>query len=79
MRQIRLCLEKDFTMTQTKVSNDNTPGLFNRLTNWVQTSSARSALSRLDDHSLGQIGITRSEINDYVRSWSDKSEQDNVA
>jgi hypothetical protein len=28
---------------------------------------------------LGQIGITRSEINDYVRSWSDKSEQDNVA
>ena len=79
MRQIRLCLEKDFTMTQTTVSNDNTPGLLNRLTNWVQTSSARSALSRLDDHSLGQIGITRSEINDYVRSWSDKSEQDNVA
>ena len=79
MRQIRLCLKKDFTMTQTTVSNDNTHGLFNRLTNWVQTSSARSALSRLDDHSLGQIGITRSEINDYVRSWSDKSEQDNVA
>ena len=66
-------------MTQTTASNDNTPGLFARLTNWVQTSSARSALSRLDDHSLGQIGITRSEINEFVRSWTDKSEQDNVA
>ena len=79
MRRVRLSVKKDFTMTQTTVSNDNTPSLFHRLTNWVQTSSARSALSRLDDHSLGQIGITRSEINDYVRSWSDKSEQDNVA
>ncbi len=79
MRRVRLRVKKDFTMTQTTVSNDNTPSLFYRLTNWVQTSSARSALSRLDDHSLGQIGITRSEINDYVRSWSDKSEQDNVA
>ena len=66
-------------MTQTTASNDNTPGLFNRLTNWVQTSTARSALSRLDDHSLGQIGITRSEINEFVRSWTDTSEQDNVA
>ena len=66
-------------MTQTTASNDNTPGLFDRLTNWFQTSSARSALSRLDDHSLGQIGITRSEINEFVRSWTDKSDQDNVA
>ncbi|MGB1625584.1 MAG: DUF1127 domain-containing protein [Candidatus Puniceispirillaceae bacterium] len=33
-------------------------------------SGGVSALNRLDDRTLADIGLTRGEIADYVRDWS---------
>ena len=57
-----------------KAINDNTPTIFGRLRKWIEYSGGVSALNRLDDRTLLDIGLTRSEISDYVREWSNKSD-----
>ena len=57
-----------------KAINDNTPTIFGRLRKWIEYSGGVSALNRLDDRTLSDIGLTRSEISDYVREWSNKSD-----
>ena len=53
-----------------KAINDNTPTIFGRFLKWVEISGGVSALNRLDDRTLADIGLTRGEIVDYVRDWS---------
>ena len=53
-----------------KAINDNTPNIFGRFRKWIEISSGVSALNRLDDRTLADIGLTRDEISDYVRNWS---------
>lgn len=57
-----------------KAANDNTPTFFGKLRKWFVYSSAVSALTRLDDRTLKDIGIKRSEIHNFVRSWSDQND-----
>lgn len=57
-----------------KAVNDNTPGFFGRMFNKIEYSSAVNALHRLDDKTLSNMGLKRSEINNFVRSWSDRTE-----
>ena len=56
-----------------KALNDNTPTIFGRFRKWLEFSGGVSALNRLDDRTLADIGLTRSEISDYVRDWSTKN------
>ena len=56
-----------------KAVNDNTPTIFGRFRKWLEFSGGVSALNRLDDRTLADIGLTRSEISDYVRDWSAKT------
>ena len=56
-----------------KAVNDNTPTIFGRFCKWLEFSGGVSALNRLDDRTLADIGLTRSEISDYVRDWSTKN------
>ena len=60
-----------------KALNDNTPTIFGRFRKWLEFSGGVSALNRLDDRTLADIGLTRSEISDYVRDWS--TENNNAA
>jgi len=60
-----------------KAANDNTPNLFVRVRNWFEHSSAINALQKLDDRTLADIGLERSEIENFVRSWSER--KDDVA
>ena len=53
-----------------KAINDNIPTIFGRFLKWVEISGGVSALNRLDDRTLADIGLTRGEIADYVREWS---------
>ena len=53
-----------------KAINDNTPTIFGRFRKWIEISGGVSALNRLDDRTLADIGLTRGEIVDYVRNWS---------
>ncbi len=53
-----------------KAINDNTPTIFGRFCKWIEISGGVSALNRLDDRTLADIGLTRGEIADYVRDWS---------
>jgi uncharacterized protein YjiS (DUF1127 family) len=57
-----------------KAVNDNTPTIFGRFRKWIEYSGGVAALNRLDDRTLSDIGLTRSEISDYVRQWSNKSD-----
>ena len=57
-----------------KALNDNTPTIFGRFRKWLEFSGGVSALNRLDDRTLADIGLTRSEISDYVRDWSNKND-----
>ena len=43
---------------------------------WIEYAGAVHALSRLDDNALGQIGIKRSEIHTFVKSWNDNHTTD---
>ena len=52
-----------------KAVNDNTPTIFGRFRKWIEYSGGVAALNRLDDRTLSDIGLTRSEISDYVRQW----------
>ena len=56
-----------------KAVNDNTPTIFGRFRQWLEFSGGVSALNRLDDKTLADIGLTRSEISDYVRDWSNNN------
>ena len=56
-----------------KALNDNTTTIFGRFSKWLEFSGGVSALNRLDDRTLADIGLTRSEISDYVRDWSTKN------
>ncbi len=53
-----------------KAINDNTQTIFGRFRKWIEISGGVSALNRLDDRTLADIGLTRGEIADYVRDWS---------
>ena len=61
-------------MTQRKMIMDQfmeyqrriTGGMFNRFVKNVQVSNTRRALQSLDDRTLTDLGINRSQINDYV-------------
>ena len=57
-----------------KAINDNTPTIFGRFRKWIEISGGVSALNRLDDRTLADIGLTRGEIADYVRGWSNKND-----
>ena len=56
-----------------KAVNDNTPTIFGRFRKWLEFSGGVSALNRLDDKTLADIGLTRGEISDYVRDWSNNN------
>lgn len=43
-----------------------TDGIVNRFVKNVQVSNTRRALQSLDDRTLNDLGINRSQINDYV-------------
>ena len=43
-----------------------TNGLMTRFVKNVQVSNTRRALQSLDDRTLNDLGINRSQINDYV-------------
>ena len=61
-------------MAKTKKSvNDNTPTIFGRFRKWIEISGGISALNRLDDRTLADIGLTRDKISDYVRNWSNNN------
>ena len=57
-----------------KAVNDNTPTIFGRFRKWIEYSGGVAALNRLDDRTLSDIVLTRSEISDYVREWSNKND-----
>ncbi len=63
-------------MAKTKAANDNHNSVLSKVLNWIQYSSAVSALHRLDDQALEQMGITRNGINDFVKSWNDNNTTD---
>ena len=57
--------------------NDNSPSFFSRLCQWFEHAGAVNALHRLDDRTLADIGLKRTEIDSFVRRWSQRD--DNAA
>ena len=65
-------------MAKTIAANDNQTSVFTKVFYWIQYSSAVHALHRLDDSALEQMGIKRSNIHEFVKSWND-NQTDNAA
>ena len=63
-------------MTQKHPANDNQTSFLTKMKGWIEYAGAVHALSRLDDNALGQIGIKRSEIHTFVKSWNDNHTTD---
>ncbi len=63
-------------MAKTIAANDNQSSVFTKVFNWIQYSSAVNALNRLDDDALAQMGINRSNIHEFVKSWNDNKTND---
>ena len=63
-------------MAKTKVANDNHSTVVSKVIGWFEYSSAVAALNRLDDQALQQIGIKRSGIQKFVKSWNDNHTTD---
>jgi uncharacterized protein YjiS (DUF1127 family) len=70
-----ILLKRKITMANVKKAvNDNTPTFLGRLRKWIEISGGMSALNRLDDRTLSDIGLSRSEIRDFVHSWADRKD-----
>lgn len=62
-----------------KAANDNNTGIFAKLANWITFARTCNALEALDDSTLRDLGIARSQIPTAVRTMMNDNQNNSVA